>query len=60
MGTAAAFVSPTVVPRLGVTAAEEFNRLAAAVDEIMRMLSALSARVKTSGSRGNLELIAKG
>jgi four helix bundle protein len=44
----------------GLLGAEQFNHLASATEEIMRMLSALSARVKTSGSRGILELRAKG
>ena len=38
---------------------EEFNRLASATDEIMRMLSSLAARLKAPGSRGVLELRAK-
>jgi four helix bundle protein len=44
---------------LGLLGAEEFNRLASATDEIMRMLSALAARLKSPGSRGVLELRAK-
>ena len=44
---------------LGLLGAEEFNRLASATDEIMRMLSSLAARLKAPGSRGVLELRAK-
>ena len=61
MGSAAELSYHLVLCRdLGLLRLEEFNRLASATEEIMRMLSALSARVKTSGSRGILELRAKG
>ena len=45
---------------LGLLEAEEFNRLGSATEEIMRMLSALAARLKSSGSRGALDPTAKG
>ena len=61
MGSAAELSYHLVLCRdLGLLRVEEFNRLASATEEIMRMLSALSARVKISGSRGILELRAKG
>jgi four helix bundle protein len=61
MGSAAELSYHLVLCRdLGLLRLEEFNRLASATEEIMRMLSALSARMKTSGSRGILELRAKG
>ena len=60
MGSAAAVSYHLLLCRdLGLLGAEEFNRLASATDEIMRMLSALAARLKSPGSRGVLELRAK-
>ena len=45
---------------LGMLPPQDFNRLASATDEVMRMLSALAARLKSPGNRGVLELRAKG
>src|SRR5436305_7608596 len=60
MGSAAELSYHLLLCRdLGLLRAEEFNRLASATDEIMRMLSALSARVKAAGNRGILQLRAK-
>jgi hypothetical protein len=42
---------------LGMLAQEEFTHLASATDEVMRMLSALAAKLKT---RNVFELKAKG
>ena len=44
---------------LGFLEAEEFNRLASETDEVMRMLSALSSRLKDVKSRTGFELTAK-
>ncbi len=61
MGSAAELSYHLLLCRdLGLLRAEEFSHLAPATDEVMRMLSALSARVKTAGNRGILELRAKG
>jgi four helix bundle protein len=45
---------------LGLLQADEFNGLASATDEVMRMLSALSSRLKNVKSRSVFELTAKG
>ena len=45
---------------LGILGTTEFSKLSADLDEVMRMLSALSARVRGTATRGVLELKAKG
>jgi four helix bundle protein len=61
MGSAAELSYHLLLCRdLGLLEAEEFNRLGSATEEIMRMLSALAARLKSSGSRGALDPTAKG
>ncbi len=45
---------------LGILETAEFSRLASDLDEVMRMLSALSARVKGPAKHSVLELRAKG
>ena len=45
---------------LGILGDPEFSRLSADLDEVMRMLSALSGRVRVRSREGVLELKAKG
>lgn len=45
---------------LGILGTAEFSRLSAFLEEVMRMLSALSGRVKGTARAGVLELKAKG
>jgi four helix bundle protein len=45
---------------LGMLGAAEFSRLASDADEIMRMLSALSGKLRGAANRSVLELRAKG
>jgi four helix bundle protein len=45
---------------LGILGLQEFSRLSSDVEEVMRMLSALSARVKSPAGSSVLELRARG
>lgn len=45
---------------LGLLQTEQFKQLSSEADEVMRMLSALSSRLKPPSSRGVFELKAKG